>query len=222
MQISYLYLVAGAETQTSYPIWLTIVKLFAGQWLALVTFFLFPVIQYCILWVASRRKGQPELWYLPAYGFRLVIRNLPHKKILTDIKYRIIVRSLIPGSEGSSVATLVDRPVLANEDMVLFPKTDQILLSFNLRDNNNASQETRPLVLVVTDKTGSENSSVPLSLEDRLLCDYTATIHNPFSFNVQTGKRVEIDGDRILEIYEEVKKANVEQRFTLSRVRNIY
>lgn len=201
---------------------LTIIKLFAGQWLALVTFFLFPIIQYCILWAASRRKGRPELWYLPAYGFRLVIRNLPHKKILTDIKYRVIVRSCIPRSEGSSVATMIDRPVLANEDMVLFPKTDQILLSFNLRVNNGTSQETCPLLLVVTDKTGVENLSVPLSLGDRLLCDYAATIHNPFSFNVQTGKRIELNGDRILEIFEEVKEENVEQCFAPSRVRNIY
>ena len=53
---------------------------FLGQFLALFTFFAFPAIQYIILKRFSKEHGKPELWYLPTFGFRLVIRNIPNKK----------------------------------------------------------------------------------------------------------------------------------------------
>jgi hypothetical protein len=207
--------------QSASPLWLAILKQVASQWIALITFFAFPVIQYIFLRTASRRKGQPELWYLPAYGFRLVIRNLPYKKVLTDIKYRTFVRSYIPGSAGSSVATLVDRPIFSRDDTVLFPGTDQILLSFNLRKNSKSGSK-RSLALVITDKMGAEEATIEFNQEDRLVCDYSAVIQDSFNFNVQTGKRVEINGERILDILKEVEMSNIENRFPLSRIRNIY
>lgn len=200
---------------------LDILKQVASQWIALITFFAFPVIQYLFLKTISLRMGQPELWYLPSYGFRLVIRNLPHKKTLTDIKYRTFIRSYIPESAGSSVATFADRPVSSGDDMVLFPKTDQILLSFSLRKDDKPNAE-RILTLVITDKMGVEKTAIELREEDRLVCDYTAVIQNSLNFNVQTGKRVEIYGQRIFGIFEEVQESNVEDRFTLSRIRNIH
>src|ERR1022692_161893 len=109
-----------------------IIKDVPGQLLALAAFFAFPAIQYVLLKIASRRKGRPELWYLPAFGFRLVIRNLPYRRTLTDIRYRTFVRKTVPSSAGSSVRTLNDQQLLSREDMVLFPGTDQVLLSFRL------------------------------------------------------------------------------------------
>ena len=221
MSSSLIYFAALANAPQASPLWIDILKQVASQWIALVTFFAFPVIQYLFLKTISRRMGQPELWYLPSYGFRLVIRNLPHKKTLTDIKYRTFIRSYIPESAGSSVATLADRPVSSGEDMVLFPKTDQILLSFNLRKNDKPNAE-RTLTLMITDKMGAEKTAIELRKEDRLVCDYSAVIQNSLKFNVQTGKRVEIYGQRIFDIFEEVQESNVEDRFALSRIRNIY
>jgi hypothetical protein len=55
--------------------------------LALAAFFAFPAIQYLLLKRFARNEGQPELWYLPKYSFRLVIRNIPGKRALSDLKY---------------------------------------------------------------------------------------------------------------------------------------
>lgn len=222
MSSSLIYSAAlASDTQSASPLWLDILRQVASQWIALITFFAFPAIQYIFLRTISRRRGQPELWYLPAYGFRLVIRNLPYKKMLTDIKYRTFIRSYIPGSAGSSVATMVDRPILSRDDMVLFPKTDQILLSFKLRESGGSDAE-HSLTLVITGKTGEEETAIGLREEDRLICDYSATIQNSFNFNIQTGKRVEIYGEHIFDIFREVEASNVENRFPISRIRNIY
>src|SRR3954471_24440445 len=99
-----------------------------AQIIALAAFFAFPAFQYLLLRLQCRRDGTAELWYLPDYGFRLVIRNLPGKKTLTSIQYRIFLRSEIPASEGASVKTFSDTPLLDHTDFFLFPETDQILL----------------------------------------------------------------------------------------------
>ncbi len=96
-----------------------------GQLIALLAFFAFPASQYVLLKALSRKEGQPELWYLPDCGFRLVIRNLPRKRVLTDIRYRAFIRRLTPASEGSSVASIVVQKLITRDDMVLFPGTDQ-------------------------------------------------------------------------------------------------
>ena len=197
MSSSSIFAVALASGgQSASPLWLDILNQIASQWIALITFFAFPVIQYMFLRTVSRRKGQPALWYLPAHGFRLVIRNLPYKKVLTDIKYRTFVREYIPRSAGSSVATLVDRPILSRDDMVLFPGTDQILLNFNLR-RGDGSDGNNSLTLVTTDKTDGRELEIEFNEGDRLVCDYSAIIQNSFNFNVQTGSRVEIYGKHI-------------------------
>src|ERR1700722_14938624 len=103
-----------------------------GQLIALFAFFAFPATQYVLLKASSRKEGNPGLWYLPDHGFRLVIRNLPRKRILTDIKYRVSVRQVSPASKGSSVASITEKRLVTREDMVLFPGTDQILLELNL------------------------------------------------------------------------------------------
>jgi hypothetical protein len=53
-----------------------ILKELISQLLALAAFFAFPAIQYLLLKRFARNEGQPELWYLPKYGFRVVIRNI--------------------------------------------------------------------------------------------------------------------------------------------------
>lgn len=75
--------------------------IFTGQLLALLTFFIFPILQFLILKYHSRHEGLPELWYLPDYGFRLVIRNMGRPRNLYDINYHAYTMKKIPASEGS-------------------------------------------------------------------------------------------------------------------------
>jgi hypothetical protein len=105
---------------------------FIGQLLALLTFFAFPALQYILLKRFSAKEGRPELWYLPSYGFRLVIRNIPNKRILSEIKYRVFLRQTILSNSGA--ATLQDQILIDREDFFLLPGYDQILISFKLSD----------------------------------------------------------------------------------------
>ena len=86
-----------------------------SQFLALITFFAFPAIQYLLLKWAARREGLPRLGYLPEYGFRLVIRNIPRRRFLKDIKYKVFLRSLVPPSRGSTAYTFYDIEILCKE-----------------------------------------------------------------------------------------------------------
>lgn len=118
------------------------------------------------------------------------------------------------------MATLDDRRLSAGEDMVLFPGVDQILLSFKLsRDPGDLERGT--LEFSNTDKLGGEQSAIEVRPADRLVYDYSATIQNFFNFDVQIGKRVEVYGSSMFEIFEKIQLAAVGQRFPLDRVRNM-
>jgi hypothetical protein len=105
-----------------------------------------------------KKEGQPALWYLPDYGFRLVIRNLPRKKTLTDIKYKTYVRRIVPKSPGASVATYDDKSLVEVDDFFLFPGTDQVLISFKL-DKKEGSEK---LYFVHTDKLACEKEWIAI------------------------------------------------------------
>jgi len=149
---------------------------FLGQIIALVTFFAFPAMQYVLLKKYAAREGCPQLWYLPAYGFRLVIRNLPGSKILSDLKYRVRIREIVAACEGSSVATLHDIDVLEATDTFLFPGTDQILLSFQLDENDDGD-----LILVHTDKLGEKVAERVFEEDTQLVVDYEANLDCSFA-----------------------------------------
>jgi hypothetical protein len=161
----------------------TVLELAVGQVLALVAFLAFPAGQYIILKALSHREGKPELWYLPDYGFRLVIRNLPRRRVLTNIRYRAFLRRRIPASEGASVATLDDHELLCREDMVLFPGTDQILVCFR-----GVSTDDESFSFVQTDKLGNQQQVVRLDLSARLVCDYSAVIQNFLQLQRHSGQ----------------------------------
>ncbi len=192
-----------------------------AQLAALAAFFAFPAFQYVLLKIVIRRKGRPELWYLPEFGFRLVVRNLPYHRTLTDIRYRAFVRTAVPSSAGSSVTTLDDQPILSREDMVLFPGTDQILLSFSL---GTRPHTTAPgtVTLRITSKLGAIQQAIDLAPSDRLICDYTAIIHNFLNFDIMTGKRVEIDATSLAFMLAAVWQTDHEREFPVDRTRNIH
>ena len=195
----------------------TVLQQALGQLLALLAFFGFPMVQYLLLRRIAHREGMPELWYLPAYGFRLVIRNLPRKKTLTNIRYRAIVRKVIPRSAGATVATLNDVLLLEREDFFLFPGTDQILVSFRLAE----AAENDSVLLTKVDKLGTAESVTTLETRDRLICDYSATIQNFFNFDVAVARRVEVSGASLRALASETRQSNFKRRFPVDRVRNI-
>jgi len=184
--------------------------------LALIAFFIFPAIQYVSLKSFSKNEGRPELWYLPKYGFRLVIRNLPRKKTLKDIRYKGFIRRIIPASRGCSVDTFDDEHLFACDDFFLFPGTDQTLLSFNLKGEHDEEVN-----FVQTDKLGRELRDIRLKDFDCLICDYSATIQNFFNFNIKLAKRVELKASSLREMWRAIQANDTEGRFKIDQIRDI-
>lgn len=191
-----------------------------GQLIALFAFFAFPATQYVLLKTLSRKEGNPELWYLPDHGFRLVIRNLPRRRILTDIKHRVSVRQVRPSSEGSSVASITEKRLFAREYMALFPGVDQILFEFNTYQHASGIREGRVTLIPGSGYADARQSAVEVDVSDRLVCDYSATIQNFFNFDVQVGKRVEITGFDLFDMLVKALDVNLERSFPLKCVRN--
>jgi hypothetical protein len=180
-------------------------EVFLGQIIALATFFAFPVIQYIILKKYSAREGRPQLWYLP-----------PGNKTLSDIKYRVRVREVVPACDGSSVATLCDTDLIEVSDTFLFPGTDQILVSFQLKKSDNGK-----LLVIHTDKLGEKVEKRVFEDDTKLVVDYEANLENWFNFDVRIAKRVEVDGKSLRDIMDAIDKNDVERQFDIPRVRNV-
>jgi len=196
--------------------WCAIGEALLGQFGALLAFFAFPAFQYFFLRHLARDEGQPGLWYLPRYGFRLVIRNLPRRHTLSNIKYRSVLRTVIPAGSGSSVATFDDEALLQQEDFFLFPGTDQILVCFRLETGPKSES-----VFVHTDKLGTEIRRFKVDDKSILVSDFAGTLENLLNFDIAVARRVEITGARLKEIAKTIVMDNVEQQFDVSRVREV-
>jgi hypothetical protein len=192
-------------------------KEFGGQFLALVAFFAFPAIQYVLLRRFSRQEGAPQLWFIPAYGFRLVIRNLPGKRTLSELKTRAILRTIVPVSNLASVSTFVDEILISKDDFFLFPGTDQVLVSFRLEHSSPDSID-----FIVTDKIGVETKRVALGSFDKLICDYSANLENIFNFDLKMGKRAELTSKSLAGILSETDANPVEREFPLDNIRDVH
>jgi len=171
-----------------------------SQFLALITFFAFPAIQYLLLKWAARREGLPRRGYLPEYGFRLVIRNIPRRRFLKDIKYKVFLRSLVPPSKGSTAYTFYDIEILCKEEFFVFPNSDQTMLSFQLHETEE------DIAFVVTDKLGNKiQDGIPIKNFEKLICDYSATIDNFFNFDVKVEKRIVIESSSLARMWSETR-----------------
>jgi len=187
-----------------------------AQLLALVAFFAFPAIQYILLKMYSQREGRPEIWYIPAYKhFRLVMRNITGTKTLSDIKYRAIVRQVIPPTPGCSVKTWLDQVLSEREDFFVFSGSDQLLLCFRLEHTDGG------FVLVHTDKLGEQVTRLPFPQTSLLIADYSANLENLFNFDVRLAKRVEIAASELTHLFDEVQKNDKEQKFIPKQVRDV-
>ena len=162
-------------------------QILLAQLISLIAFFAFPVIRYLLLKHQARTAGRPELWYLPAYGFRLVIRNLPEKNNLADIKYRVFSRLIVPPSKGASPNTLLDRPLVRTDDFFLLAGYDQVVIAFKIENDSEGS-----MWFVHTDKVSNEIARVSFSEFDLVIADYTATLVNRLGYDVKLSRRVQL------------------------------
>lgn len=172
--------------------------------------------QYLWLQHSARNEGQPELWFLPSYGFRLVMRNLPRRRTFSGIRYRALLRTRIAADVGASVATLQDTPLIDRDDFFLFPGFDQVLLSFQLEINDRGS-----LTLIHTDKLGAMIARHSITDESVLVADFVANMENWLNFDITIARRVEIVGARLREIARSITEHPSEGKFEVSRVRTI-
>ncbi len=190
---------------------------FGGQLMALITFFAFPTIRYFLLRRFSRKEGAPELWFIPAYGFRLVVRNLPRKRTFSDLKTRAILRTVVPPGARASISTFMDEVLVSKDDFFLFPGTDETVISFRLERTSHNSVE-----FIFTDKLGNEKKRLPLNSFEKLICDYTANLENIFNFDIKMGKRAEITSKSLAEILSQIEAHPVERQLPLDRVRDVH
>jgi hypothetical protein len=189
---------------------------FFGQLLALAAFFAFPIVQYVFLWCTSKNEGKAELWYLPDHGFRLVMRNIPRRRTFYNVRYKSLVRDLIPPSKGSSVGSWKDDEILNVNEFFLLPGSDQTLLQYNLSQNGSGL-----LHIERTDKSGKVLSKHPVGKEAKLVADYEATLKNWFHFDVRVARRVEISESGLRSSLEQIEEHDIEQYFDICQIINV-
>jgi hypothetical protein len=185
-----------------------------SQLIALLTFFLFPIIQYVILRRSAKRKGAPELWYMRRFNcFRLVMRNETKKRVLTDINVKTRTRKIYWESPPLTTSWR-DRILDEHQELFTFPGSDHVMICFNIRQTPSPSGQ-----LVITDKFGGEMQLIPLESFDEFLCDYIATVKNPFNFDVKLARRVKLTSKRLIGILEEIEASSeAEQQVKLDDV----
>ena len=77
------------------------------------------------------------------------------------------------------------------------------------------------LSFVLTDKLGKEKQKIKLADFDRIISYYFATIENLFNFDIKLAKQIEINSSRLVEIWKELQVNSHEQRFEVSRIRDV-
>lgn len=176
-----------------------------SQFLALFTFFLFPIIQFLLLKHVSKDIGRPELWYLPQYGFRLVIRNADSSKNLYDVKYKVYSKVDVEYEVNLDYGVVEDKPSVGatiyenieqNEMPFLLAREDKAMLCFKLEGESKSN-----LYFCKTDYFGAIESKKKVEPNFKVVAEYTAMIDNPFNFDVRVLKRVELDFDQFVESY---------------------
>lgn len=192
-------------------------KTLITQLIALLTFFGFPALQYFLLVQFSKNHAKPELWYLPDWGFRLVIRNMHSKRTLTNIKQRSFIRSYFHSGKGSSVTSYEDQLINEKESMFLFPKEDYILLEFNLKLHSDGESTE----IIVSNSSDNDNSIIVMNDDSDLVIDYEANIKNYLNFNVKVANRVKINETSLFDCLQKIQESNVERTFMIDSIQRV-
>jgi hypothetical protein len=177
------------------------VVLLLVHWIGQFAFWVFATvatlaIQHRWLGRKYRKEGSIHLWYLPDFGFRLVMRNIPGRYLLKDFKFKVRLRKIVPPSKGSSVSTYVDIDVHQGEELFIAPKQDGVLLCFQL-DTQEVENEER-FVLIVTTKDGKEIKRYDITDESCMIAEYTATVVNPYGLDFKLARRAIASVDMLL------------------------
>jgi len=189
---------------------------FLGQLLALATFFAFPAFQFLLLRRFARNEGSPQLWRMHDGSYRVVIRNLPGRHTLSQIRYRALARRVVAGAGVAQSPTYLDVLFHDRSDYFLFPGVDQVLLAFRLESLLTPDRE-----IAVVSLDGQERSRLALGSIHVLVCDYEATIENLFNFDFRLAKRVEISLDELRALPDSNAEGVGELQFSLSTVTNV-
>jgi hypothetical protein len=163
-----------------------------GQVAALATFFAFPALQYLWLKRLTSREGATNLSF-SSYGFRVAAANQFGKRVISDMRWRAIVRKLRPSPDNPQLRLCDDTELHSREDFFLFPGGDQILAAFTLR------QDRDQIMLVSTSVMGTERQRVPVGDNTLLICDFVATVEIPLNFDFRIAIRVVVSLPDLLE-----------------------
>lgn len=199
-------------------------EIFLNQFLALVCFFLFPIIQFFLLKKLSKKEGLPELWYLPDYSYRLVIRNMDGKTNLFDIKYKVYALTEfkkdvnldhgVVAAQGSTGASIY-RDLEQNDMPILMDGRDKAMICFKI----TGSMKTG-LSFCKCDYLGNILDTIPLDPNTSIIAEYTAMIDNKFNFNVRVLKRVQLTFDDLVNYFLEIDEKPEEKQLQLNHVQS--
>lgn len=185
---------------------------FIGTILGLFTFFAFPIFEYVWKKIIVIRYGNPKIWFLPDYCFRLIIRNIPWKVQFYDIRYKTVLRKVILPTSGSSVETYLHETVSQSEELFLPHNTDQVLLSFRIEEENSKH------FFIHTDKIGKEINRFDMESFDCLITDYSAHLDGSFHFDIFIGRRVIVQKNELIEFYRKSRNGIEELSFEINEV----
>lgn len=149
--------------------WSSFLVSFGASFAVLVLLYGFYI--FCSFRLSSN-KAYGEIWWLPAWKcFRFVIRNIPGRHEITDIRSKAWLREVEPKRPGSSVNSFRDTELVCNDRLMIPTANDYPLICFRLQKVNDSFH------FVLTDKFGTEITSHRLSKEfEEVLVEYSAKV----------------------------------------------
>ena len=163
-----------------------------GQLIALATFFAFPALQNVWLKYVSSKEGAMNLSFSPRYGFRIAAANQFGRRVISDLRWRGVIRRIRPSPDSRRLGLCDDVEVNRREDFFLFPGGDQILVAFKLRRVDGQ------VVLIPTSVVGIDREPLPIGDGATLVCDFTANIEMRFNFDYKISKRATVNLDALV------------------------
>ena len=163
-----------------------------GQLIALATFFAFPALQNVWLKSVSSREGAMNLSFSPRYGFRIAAANQFGRRVISDLRWRAVIRRIRPSPDSRRLGLCDDVEVVRREDFFLFPGGDQILVAFKLRRVDGH------VMLIPTSVVGADREPLPVGDGATLVCDFTANIEMRFNFDYRMAKRATVNLDALV------------------------
>lgn len=139
-------------------------------------------VLYALYWAsaayARRHVATAECWWLPgANTFRFVIRNIPRKGNLFNLRYRAWLRRDIPATDDISVGTFVDDDLLDGERLLLPGGQDLPIVCFRLEAASHGFKFVR------TDKMGTAQDTRAIDDDTvRLMVEFSARARTWFLF----------------------------------------